>query len=66
MPFARKAVEASVTKRIKATKSLPDYRNGYEEWREAYVNKHAGVYVISVQEAVSVAEETWRSGIGCR
>ncbi|HWY70344.1 MAG TPA: hypothetical protein VNX88_16870 [Terriglobales bacterium] len=65
MPFAHKAVEVSVTKRIATAASLPDYRNGYEEWREAYSKKHAGVYVISVEDAVSVAEKTWRSGIGC-
>jgi len=65
MPFARKAVEESVTKRVGKAESLPNFRNGYEEWQQAYFKKQAGIYAISVEAAVSVAEKTWRAGIGC-
>jgi hypothetical protein len=65
MPFACKAVDASVTRRIATDHTLPDYHSGYEEWKEAYSKKHAGIYVIAIQDAVSVAEKTYRSGIGC-
>ena len=65
MPFARRAVEESVTKRVGKAESLPNFRNGYEEWQQAYDKKHAGIYAISVAAAVSVAEKTWRAGIGC-
>jgi hypothetical protein len=44
---------------------LPDYSDGHAEWREAYTDKKAGIYVIAVAKAVAVAEKTFRSGIGC-
>jgi hypothetical protein len=65
MPFTRRALEASVTKKIASEQPLPNYREGYEEWKEAYLNKKAGIYVVPVAKAVTVAEETYRSGIGC-
>jgi len=65
MPFARRALDDSVTKKIASDRPLPDYEEGYNQWREAYSGKHAGIYVIPVSKAVSVAEYTYRSGIGC-
>jgi hypothetical protein len=65
MPFARKALEESVAKKVASDQPLPDYKEGYQEWRRAYVQKHAGIYVISVANAVSVAEKTFQNGIGC-
>jgi len=32
-PFARRAVNASVTKRVASAQLLPNYKSGYEEWR---------------------------------
>jgi hypothetical protein len=66
MPFARKALEGSVAKKVASDQPLPDYEEGYREWREAYEQKHAGIYVVSVADAVSVAEKTFQKGIGCR
>lgn len=65
MPFARKALDASAIRRIASNSQLPDYKEGYEEWRQAFLKGHAGVYSIPVQDAVSIAEETWRTGMGC-
>lgn len=66
MPFARKALEDSVLKKVASDQPLPDYREGYREWREAYEQKHAGIYVVNVAGAVSVAEKTFQNGIGCK
>jgi hypothetical protein len=65
MPFARKALEASVKKKLASDQPLPSYEEGYQDWRDAYVQKHAGVYVVSVADAISVAEKTFQKGIGC-
>jgi hypothetical protein len=65
MPFARKALDDSVTKKVASNRPLPNFREGYQEWKEAYAKKKAGIYIIGVAKAVSVAEETYRSGIGC-
>jgi hypothetical protein len=65
MPFARKAVEESVKKRLAEGQPLPSYEDGYEDWKDAYTHRHAGVYVVSIADAVSVAEKTFQKGIGC-
>jgi hypothetical protein len=66
MPFARKALEASVKKKLASGQPLPSYEDGYQEWRGAYAQKHAGVYVVSIADAVSGAEKTFQKGIGCK
>ena len=65
MPFARKALDDSVTKKVASNRPLPNFREGYEEWKEAYSKKKAGIYIVGVSRAVGVAEKTYRSGIGC-
>jgi hypothetical protein len=66
MPFARNALEGSVIKKVASDQPLPDYEEGYREWRAAYEQKHAGIYVVSVGDAVSVAKKTFQKGIGCK
>ena len=67
MPFARKALEASLTKLMGSeVKALPDYRGGYDDWKTAFSQKKAGVYMIAVRDAISVAEQTYRTGTGCQ
>lgn len=66
MPFARKAFEESVTRKVASNSELPSsWKAGYEDWSKAYIRKKAGIYVISVADAVAVAEKTFQHGIGC-
>jgi hypothetical protein len=65
MPFARRALDASVTKRVASGQPLPDYRPGYEDWKAGYLKKRAGIYVVGVSTAVGVAERSYRTGLGC-
>lgn len=60
MPFARDAIERSVTK-VVSTGSIPDFQAGYDEWRRAC----GGVYTITVAEAIQTAEDTFRKNLGC-
>lgn len=60
MPFAREAIEHSVTRKVKEG-SVPDFKEGYEEWRKAC----GGVYTITVADALNVSEATFRKGLGC-
>jgi hypothetical protein len=66
MPFARKALDGSIAKKVASGQPMPDYEEGYRDWREAYEQKHAGIYVVGVANAVSVAEKTFQKGIGCK
>lgn len=66
MPFARKALEESVTKRAdEHHKEEPNWKPGYDEWRSAFEQGQAGIYTISVADAISVAEKTYNKGLGC-
>jgi len=61
MPFRLDAIERSATKIEKESSDIPDYKDGYDEWRNAC----GGVYTITVAEAVAVGEATFKKGIGC-
>jgi hypothetical protein len=65
MPFVRKALDATVKKKLASGQPPPFYEDGYQEWKDAYVQKRAGVCVASIACAVSVAEKTSQKGIGC-
>jgi hypothetical protein len=65
MPFSLKAIDASAVRRVATDRELPSYKEGYEEWRQAFVTGHAGIYTIRIKDAVAVAEETGRTGMGC-
>ena len=58
LPFAEEAIDKSALKLLKEQAELPDYEEGYGLWREAFDAGKAGVYTISVAEAVNVMEET--------
>jgi hypothetical protein len=58
LPFSKEAVEKSVTRLIGTTKKLPDYKEGYDEWRTAFNNEEAGIFIITVKEAIEVMEIT--------
>jgi hypothetical protein len=58
LPFSKEAIEKSVIRLIGTTKKLPDYKNGYNEWRTAFDKGKAGVFSITVKEAIDVMEKT--------
>lgn len=56
MPFAEEAIDNSVLNMVSEANPLPDYQEGYEEWRTAFENGSAGIFSITVAEAVDVME----------
>lgn len=64
MPFARDALDSSVTKLLR-TDSVPDYEDGYRQWREGWDAGKAGVYTVSVAAAVDVMQQSFSQGLGC-
>jgi hypothetical protein len=58
LPFSKEAIDKSVTKLIGTTKTLPDFKDGYEEWRTAFDKGKAGVFTITVKESIDVMEKT--------
>lgn len=58
LPFSKEAIDKSVTRLLTTTNSLPDYKNGYNEWRTAFDKGKAGVFSITVKESIDVMEKT--------
>jgi hypothetical protein len=58
LPFSKQAIDKSVTKLIGTAKQLPDYKDGYDEWRTALDNGKAGIYSITVKESIDITEKT--------
>ena len=58
MPFTEDAVNRSALKLLKEKVELPDYEEGYQMWRDAFDAERAGVYTITLAEAVKVMETT--------
>jgi hypothetical protein len=56
MPFAEEAISKSAIKILKEKVDLPDYEEGYNMWREAFDAGRAGIYTITLAEAVDVME----------
>jgi hypothetical protein len=64
MPFSREAIDASVLKVLR-TGQVPDFHEGYSEWRSAWDSGKAGFYTITVAQALDVSHATFNQGLGC-
>ena len=53
MPFSKAAIDESVIE-LEGHTEIPDYSEGYNIWKESYDKGEAGVYSISVSEAVDL------------
>jgi len=58
LPFSRKSLNESVTKLVSNKEELSDYKDGYNAWKEAFEKEKAGVFSISISEAVEFVEST--------
>jgi hypothetical protein len=59
MPFLEEAIDRSVLRLLRDDASIPDFRDGYEQWREAFEEGKAGVFSISIAESIDVMEEAF-------
>lgn len=59
-PFARAALEESVTKQIGRVAVLPDFEEGYRDW----LQHCGGVYTLPVARMVALVEAQYRAGLG--
>src|SRR2546425_8916772 len=59
MPFSEQAIDRSVISLIRENEPLPDFRDGYDEWRRAFDAGRGGVFTVTVAEGF----ETIRAAI---
>jgi hypothetical protein len=55
MPFAEAAVERSVTTLERESGPVPDFEDGYREWRRVFDAGKGGIFTIPVAEAYEAA-----------
>ncbi len=58
LPFSRESIEKSLTKLESSDNELPDFMDGYNQWKEAFDSGQGGIFTISVKEAVDYVEQT--------
>jgi hypothetical protein len=58
LPFSEAAIDGSVTGLLEENPILPDFLEGYMQWRDAFDRGKAGVFQISVAEAIDRLENS--------
>ena len=58
MPFSLTALDKSVTNIKKESSDLPRFQEGYNNWKESFVKGDAGIFSITVAEAIEFIETT--------
>jgi hypothetical protein len=64
MPFAKELIGASAVKNLRTVK-VPSFEDGYSEWRRGWDAGKAGIYTITVSEAIEVMQKTFDQELGC-
>ena len=60
LPFKERAVQQSVTKFVRQLPSLPEFQEGYDTWKKAYVAGQAGAFETSVSATLdAMLGATW-------
>ena len=64
LPMSVEALNKSVIKLLREQEPLPDFQDGYKEWRRAFDKGEAGIFTVTVAEAVGFAETAINGGPG--
>lgn len=57
LPFSRESMDKSLTKLESSNNELPDYIDGYNQWKKAFETGRGGIFTIGVKEAVDYVEQ---------
>ena len=58
LPFNLEALKNSLIALENTTNKLPDFMEGYLQWKEAFDNEKGGVFTIEVSEAIDFVDKT--------
>jgi hypothetical protein len=62
LPFSKDALLKSVTVLVSSDNKLPDFMDGYSNWKEAFDNNKGGIFSFTVSDAVKYVEEAMNTG----
>ena len=60
LPFSQKSIEKSVTKLVGQKDRLPDFSEGYSQWKEAWDNGKGGYWTVKIKEAIEGVDSIMR------
>ncbi|WP_444917105.1 hypothetical protein [Microbulbifer sp. JMSA003] len=60
LPFSIEALGSSIPE-LMGECEIPDYEDGYNSWKREYINGNAGVFTISIGEAVEYMDDAVNS-----
>ncbi len=52
LPFSQKAISKSVTQLVGQNNNLPDFSEGYHQWKDAWDSGKGGYWTIDLKEAI--------------
>ncbi|MES2516427.1 MAG: hypothetical protein V4580_19905 [Bacteroidota bacterium] len=52
LPFSQKSIELSLTELIDSIKNVPDFSEGYKQWRQGFDAGKAGYWTVELKEAI--------------
>lgn len=58
LPFSRESIDKSLTKLESSNNELPDFIDGYKQWKKAFNSGKGGVFTVSVMEAIDYVEQS--------
>ncbi len=58
LPFDNETIIKSLTELESKTENLPDFMDGYLQWKEAFISEKGGVFTIEVKEAIDFVEKS--------
>ncbi len=56
MPFSEAAIDGSVDRLVEEQAEIPNYEEGYEEWKQAVDSGKGGIFTITVAQAIDAME----------
>jgi hypothetical protein len=58
LPYTEDALAKSVTELVTTDPALPDFKEGYRLWKEAFDSGEAGAFEVPVSEAIAGVEKS--------
>jgi hypothetical protein len=60
LPFSEKVISISAAKLVGQNNNLPDFSEGYNQWKEAWDNGKAGYWTVELKEAIEGMDSVMR------
>lgn len=60
LPYSEKAISNSITKLAGQNENLPDFSEGYNQWKEAWVSGKGGYWTVALKQAIDSIDKAMK------